>query len=216
LDVNTGTVASQGRGNADRFFIYNHRLNNNERSLVNGFKEITSLSASLELPTHIEEQARYRYTKVVKKDLLQGRSIDAFAAACILTTIREQQYPVTIGDLVDVSPISEDRIKTHRSVLHSEFAIEIQPPMPQHFLRYVISELPVDCSIECKARALLDSATEDGCHIGNHPAGFAAATVYALIANQEGDLNQSDIAEQAGVSIATISRNYQKISNYIE
>lgn len=196
--------------------MFNNRLHNGERSLVDGFREIEGLVAGLNLPTHIGERARYRYAKVVKNDLLQGRCIEAFAAASVLITIREYEHPVTMADLVEVSPISEDRIKTHRSIFHSEFSIGIQPTMPQHFLQYVLSDLPTTHGVERKAIQLLKIATDDGCHIGNHPAGFAAAAVYALVAESDTNLSQKVFAEAADVSVATICRNYQKISEYVD
>lgn len=213
--VNTGTKTITGANESARFFRYNDRLDNNERSMVKGLREVRSISAKLELPSSMREQAAHWYRNVVRNELLQGRSIEGFAAASVYVAARERSYPITIDGLAECCPISAQEIRHQMSILHKEFSVEIQPAKPGDFLASIISELPVERTFEYKVRKLLESVTEEGYHIGKHPAAIAATAIYTLSTATDIDLNQNTVAETAGVSTVTISRHNQEVKQFL-
>ena len=213
--VNTGTKTITGPNESARFFRYNDRLDNNERSMVKGLREVRSISAKLELPSTMREQAAHWYRNVVRNELLQGRSIESFAAASVYVAARERSYPITIDGLAECCPVSAQEIRHQMSILHKEFSVEIKPAKPEDFLASIISNLRVERTFEYKVRKLLESVTEDGYHIGKHPAAIAATTIYTVAAASEITLNQETVAKEAGVSTVTISRHNQEIKKFL-
>ena len=214
--VNTGTKTFTGAKDSARFFRYNDRLDNNERSMVKGLREVRSISAKLELPSTMREQAAHWYRNVVDNELLQGRSIEGFAAASVYVSARERSYPITIDGLAENCPVSAQEIRHQVSILHEEFSVEIKPAKPDDFLASIISDLPVERTFEYKVRRLLESVTEDGYHIGKHPAAIAATAIYTLATASGIDLNQETVADTADVSTVTISRHNQEINQYLK
>lgn len=213
--VNTGTKTLTGPNESARFFRYNDRLDNDERSMVKGLREVRSISAKLELPSTMREQAAHWYRNVVRNNLLQGRSIEGFAAASVYVAARERSYPITIDGLAESCAVSAQDIRHQMSILHKECSVEIKPAKPGDFLAKIISGLPVERTFEYKVRQLLDSVTEDGYHIGKHPAAIAATAVYALATDSDINLNQETVADEADVSTVTISRHNQEIKQLL-
>lgn len=164
----------------------------------------------------MRERAAYWYRKVVQEELLQGRSINGFAAASVYVAARERHYPITIDGLEEVCPVSAQDIRHHMSVLNNEFSVTIQPAEPQDFLPSIISKLPVGRSVEVQSKELLESVIEEGYHVGKHPAAIAATTVYAVLHQGEESLKQETIASVADVSKVTVSRHHQEISKLLE
>lgn len=214
--VNTGTtIALSVRGDEGPLIRYNERLQNNERSLVSGLREIRNVAAAVELPQSIREQAAYRYRKTVQKGLLKGRSIEGFAAACVFLAARERRHPITLSQLALFSPISESKIRNHIGVLRIEFELSIPPARPQDFLPRVVSDLDFGADVERRAAAYLDRVTEEELHVGKHPAAVAATAVYAAATDLERPVCQQTAADAADASAVTISRRYQEIQELL-
>lgn len=210
--VNTGTTITRSvGGETDRLNRYNERLQSNERSLVSGLRELRDIAAAVELSQPIRERAAYWYRKTVKKDLLKGRSIEGFAAACVFISARERRHPMTLNRLAPYSPLSETKIRNHVSVLRVELESSIPPARPQDFLPRVVSELEFGPDVERSAGTYLDRAAEKELHVGKHPAAVAATAVYAAATDIDLPVNQQAVADAANVSTVTISRHYQDI-----
>lgn len=163
----------------------------------------------------MRERAAYWYRNVVEQELLQGRSIEGFAAAAVYVAARERHYPVTIDGLAEFCPGSAQDIRHHMSVLNSEFSVTIQPAEPKDFLPSIISKLPVAQTVEYRTNQLIESVMENGYHVGKHPAAIAATAVYAVANDGEEDIKQETVAAVADISKVTVSRHHQKISEIL-
>ena len=209
--VNTGTTIGWDASTGGRFRRYNDRLTNQERSLVSGLREVRSVSAGVELPDSTRERAAYWYRKTAQERLLKGRSIEAFAAACVFIAARERQYPVTVDGLAEFSPVTSSKTRHHVRVLQSELDAPVAPAHPRDFLPLIVSRLGVGPAIERRAARYLEEVTADELHVGKHPAAVAATAIYAATTEAGTELTQEDIADAANVSTVTISRQYQAI-----
>ncbi|GAA0291691.1 hypothetical protein GCM10009066_02740 [Halarchaeum salinum] len=210
--MNTGTTIGWGETSpGERFSRYNDRLTNQERSLVSGIREVRSVSAGVELPDADRERAAYWFRKAAQERLLKGRSIEAFAAACVFLTARERQYPVTIDWLAECSPVESSKIRHHVRVLQSELDVSIPPAHPRDFLPMIVSHLSLEPAIERRAARYLEDVVADEMHVGKHPAAIAATVIYAAAADIDTELTQAEIADTADVSTVTISRQYQMV-----
>lgn len=210
--VDTGTTITRSAGSdTAQLTRYNERLRSDERSLVSGLRELRDIAAAVELPQPIRERAAYWYRKTVEENLLKGRSIEGFAAACVFLSARERRHPMMLSRLATYSPLSEAKIRNHVSVLRIEFEPTIPPARPKDFLPRVVSELEFSPNVERRADAYLSRAAEMELHVGKHPAAVAATAVYAAATDLEYQVNQQSVATAADVSTVTISRHYQDI-----
>lgn len=216
--LNTGTKISwEPSGNAERLIRYNERLTSSERSLASGLHELRNLAASIELPTHARERASYWYRQAVQERLLKGRSIEAFAAACVFIAARERRYPITLSTLATVSPVTESKIRNHLRVLQATFDVTLPPAHPRDFLPKIVSDLDLSVAVERQAARYLEHAAAEEVHVGKHPAAVAATAIYAATKDLDSEQapTQQTIADAADVSPVTISRHYQDLQALI-
>jgi len=214
--VNTGTTIARGPDdNSDRFVKYNQRLRGDERSLVDGLRELRQLGATLELPGSTRERAAYWYRKAHEAQLLKGRSIGAFAAACVFAAARESHQPVTIDCIAKASPVEATKIRHHVQLLQCKLSVTLPPASPGEFLPAVVSTLSLDMAIERRAARYLERVTDEQLHVGKHPAAIAATAVYAAATEMDVDLTQETVASAADVSAVTISRRYQEVKEVV-
>lgn len=210
--VNAGTdITPSAIDDSYRLVRYNNRLTNDEQSLATGLREIRCLSSSLELAQQTRERAAYLYREAARQRLLKGRSIEAFAAACVFIATREENNPMTIDWVERHSPISGSKIRHHVRVLRSELSISIPPAHPRDFLPLIASRLSLDPTVEHRAAQYMERVTEDEIHVGKHPAAVAAAVAYAAANDAGVEVIQDSVATAADVSVVTISRRHQEV-----
>lgn len=211
--VNHESVGTTLWGNSnDRTGVlehHNNRLEYSTRALKTGLREVRALCTGCELSEPTEEHAAYLYRRASQEGLLKGRSQESIAGACVYTATRRYSQPVTLSDVATASPVTEQRISSDYRTLLKELGIGLRPPEPQEFLPKIATATGVPFRIQRRSRELLEKATGDGTHIGQSPSGVAAAAVYAAAEEYNEPLTQEVVAEAAGVSTVTISRQYQ-------
>src|SRR6056297_3158440 len=74
-----------------------------ERNQVYGFAEIRRLTALLSLPESVREQSCALFESAQSEDLLQGRSLEGFAAAAIYATCRTRSIARTTDEIAAVA-----------------------------------------------------------------------------------------------------------------
>jgi transcription initiation factor TFIIB len=94
-----------GRGNRlntqtkikmDRLRRYDNRSKFDDtwrRNLSIALAELDRMTTHLHIPDNVKEHAAVLYRKSLKKDLIRGRSIDAFVAACVYAACRQLKIP---------------------------------------------------------------------------------------------------------------------------
>jgi transcription initiation factor TFIIB len=112
-----------------------------------------------------------------------------------------------------VSPVSEKRVSSDYRTLLQELSLGLRPPEPAEFIAKIATAADVSFRVQRRARLLIENVTDDGTHIGQSPSGIAAASLYAAAQMCDKSLTQADLAESAGVSTVTISRQYQRIQD---
>jgi transcription initiation factor TFIIB len=109
---------------------------------------------------------------------------------------------------VAVATVEGSRVANAYKTLNEEVRLPATPATPTMYIPRLASELDCPDRIRRRARALAERAEDAGVTIGVHPASFAAACLYT--AGQEAGrwLTQTDIAEVANTSTATV-RNHR-------
>lgn len=196
---------------------YDNRSKINEahrRNLSIAMAELDRLSAKTHISNNLKEKSALLYRKALKKDLIRGRSIDAFVAACIYATCRIEEVPRPLEMFGKLSTREYSEISRTYRLLVKELNLKMPIDGPMKYVPNIASRLNLDREIEKHSIELLRRAKEDMILAGKDPRGMAAAALY--LASIEGDEKriQREVAEAAGTTEVTL-RNRMKDLEYL-
>jgi transcription initiation factor TFIIB len=194
---------------------YNNRLDYRTRALKDGLREVRSLCAALDLPEPTVEHAAHLYRRALSVGLVQGRSQESIAGAAVYVATRTYHNPVTLVEVAETSMVEKSTISGAYRILLQELDIGVKPPEPTEFLAKVATNAGLSYRVERRAGELLRRVVADGEHVGQNPAGVAAAALYAGAQALGKEVTQETLAEAAGVSIVTLSRQWQSFKPYL-
>ncbi|MBB6647821.1 transcription initiation factor IIB [Halobellus ruber] len=175
-----------------------------ERNLAHGLSEVRRISSALELSETIRDQACRLFRSAQNEDLLQGRSIEAMAAASVYGACRCNGRPRTLDDITESARVEQSRVTDAYTTLNTELGLPAQPVTPSAFVPRLASELDVSDQIRQRARQLAEASESTGAITGVQPSGFAAACLYKAGREDGRWLTQSDVADVANVSVVTV------------
>ena len=182
-----------------------------ERNQVYGFTEIRRITGRLELPESLQERACVLFESAQEADLLQGRSIEGFAAAAVYAVCRTASVARTVEEVVAVATATESELTVAYDAMNRELGLPTGPIDPAEYLARFASALEVPTRLERRARALAAEATDTGIAAGRDPSGVAAACLYTAAREAGYDLTQAELSDVADVSAVTIRTSYQKL-----
>jgi transcription initiation factor TFIIB len=205
--LNAQTVAQM-----NRLKTYDNRSRRDDtqvRNLSIAMAELDRLSALLQLPELIKNQAAQIYGKALEKDMIRGRSIDAFIAASIYTACRIQKMPRSLKTISGVSNRDySDVARTYRLLIR---LLKIKIPIDDSlkFVTGIASRLQLDQSTERRAVEILRDAKLRQGLSGKEPKGIAAAALYIACLEGKTRKTQKEFADAAGTTEVTL-RNRMK------
>ena len=182
-----------------------------ERNQVYGFTEIRRLVGRLELPDSLQERACVLFESAQDDGLLQGRSIEGFAAAAVYAVCRTASVSRTLAEIIAVAAADEAELKAAYDALNRELGLPTGPIHPAEYLARFASKLDVSTAIEREARDLAERARDSGLATGRNPSGVAAACLYTAARDGNADLTQAEVASVADVSAVTVRSTYQDL-----
>jgi transcription initiation factor TFIIB len=182
-----------------------------DRNQVYGFTEIRRVRSQLELPEALQDRACVLFESAQEADLLQGRSIEGFAAAAVYAVCRTASVSRTLGEIVAIAAADEDELKVAYDALNRELGLPTGPIDPVEYLARFASKLDVPSAIERRARELAVEARDSGLATGRNPGGVAAACLYTVARRSSYDLTQDEAADVADVSPVTVRNTYQDL-----
>lgn len=174
-----------------------------ERNQVYGFTEIRRVTAALDLPTDIREQACVLFESAQDAELLTGRSLEGFAAAAVYAVCRTNGLARTTGEIIDVAKAEDSELQAAYDAMNRELGLATGPIDPTAYLPRFASELDLDSAAERTANEILER-TEPTDLGGRNPSGVAAAALYVATDVESGGPTQSEAAELAGVTPVTL------------
>jgi transcription initiation factor TFIIB len=197
---------------------YDNRSKFNEtwrRNLSIAMAELDRMSAILHIPQNIKEQAATIYRKALRKDLIRGRSIDAFVAASIYAACRRSEIPRPLKEITKASLRQHSEVSRTYRMLLKELGIKMPIDTPMKFVPNIASKLNINRTTEQKAIQILRDASKKRGLTGKDPRGLAAAALY-MACNQNGEKKiQKDIAIAAGTTEVTLRNRLRGIMNVL-
>jgi transcription initiation factor TFIIB len=210
------SVGTPWKDEGGRWAQYNERLSYRNKRLLDSLKEIRALTTALELTDSTRDEAAVLFRKAAEKGLLQGRSVEAVAAASVYIAARRNKEPLTFTWIAEVSPVEKSKITSSYRKLLSTFGMEMRVPVPVEFVDWIGSEVELSLSIRNRAREMLDAVNDANEHVGQSPPGVAAAALYGAATEARKEITQEEVADAAGVSVVTLSRQWQTIQHVLE
>jgi transcription initiation factor TFIIB len=183
-----------------------------ERNRVYAFTEIRQLVSALDLTESIRDRSCVLFESAQDAGLLQGRSIEGFAAAAVYATCRTASVSRTLDEVVTAAKASREEHDAAYDALNRELGLPTGPIDPREYLARFASKLDLSPAVERRARKLAETARENGLDNGRNPSGVAAACLYTAAREFDEDLTQQAAADVAGVTPVTLRTTYVALS----
>ena len=181
------------------------------RNLSIAMAELDRMSTVLHIPPTLKEKSAVLYRKTLKKDLIRGRSIDAFVAACIYAACRMSEVPRPLKDITKASTRDHSEVARTYRLLIREMGLKMPLDSPLKFIPGIASKLKVGRNTEQMAIDILRRAQKRNGLSGKDPRGLAAAALY-MASNENGEKRiQKAVALAAGTTEVTLRNRLRGI-----
>jgi transcription initiation factor TFIIB len=182
-----------------------------ERNQVYAFTEIRRLTSALSLPERIRDHACSLFRSAQSEDLLQGRSLEGFAAAAVYAACRIASVSRTVQEVTNAAKATEAEQSAAYDAINRELGLPVGPIDPAEYVPRFASELDLPSAVERRAREYVTEAADRGLTVGRNPSGVAAACIYTAARDVSAGLTQREAADVAGVTPVTLRATYQKL-----
>ncbi|MDS0297471.1 transcription initiation factor IIB family protein [Halogeometricum sp. S1BR25-6] len=179
-----------------------------ERNQVYAFTEIRRLTSALSLPERIRDHACSLFRSAQKEDLLRGRSLEGFAAACVYAACRAANVSRTVGEVVAEAKATRAEQTAAYDALNRELGLPVGPVDPAEYVPRFATRLDLSREAERRAREYVAEAAEAGLSTGRNPGGVAAGCLYTAARDVGADVTQAEAAAVADVTPVTLRKTY--------
>jgi transcription initiation factor TFIIB len=184
-----------------------------ERNQVYAFTEIRRLVSSLDLSKNLRDRSCVLFESAQSEDLLQGRSLEGFAAAVVYATCRTASVSRTLDEILEVARATRSELKTAYDALNRDLGLPTGPIDPREYLPRFASRLDLPTEIEREATELVEKGHDENLVSGRNPGGFAAACLYLAARGTAHRLTQKETAEVADVTAVTLRSAYKDLQD---
>ncbi|RZC43932.1 hypothetical protein C5167_036872 [Papaver somniferum] len=223
-DGGLSTVISKPNGASGDFLSsslgrWQNRGSNPDRSLIQAFKTIATMSDRLGLVATIKDRANEIYKKVEDQKSIRGRNQDAILAACLYIACRQEDKPRTVKEICSVANgATKKEIGRAKEYIVKQMEIELGQSMEMgtihagDFLRRFCSHLGMtNQAVKAAQEAVQKSEELD---IRRSPISVAAAVIYMITQLSEEKKLLRDISIATGVAEGTIRNSYKDLYPY--
>jgi transcription initiation factor TFIIB len=215
-DASGKRLKSQIITRMDRLRKYDNRSKFDEtwrRNLSIAMAELDRMSVILHIPQNVKEQAAAIYRKALKKDLIRGRSIDAFIAASIYAACRATEVPRPLKRISQESTREHSEVARTYRLLIKELGLRMPVDGPTKFIPSIASKLKLKRLTEEYAIGILERAKIKQELTGKDPRGLAAAALYMACIEKNDKRIQKDVALAAGTTEVTLRNRLRGLEN---
>jgi len=182
-----------------------------DRNQVYALTEIQRLVSEESLPTQVRDHACSLFKSAQRENLLRGRSLEGFAAACLYAACRLTELSRTIEETVMAAKADREEFQAAYDALNRDLGLPVGPTSPAEYLPRYAAELDLPTAVEGRARELVARTREEGIANGRNPSGVAAACLYTAAKERDAELTQREAAEVASVTPVTLRKTFQAL-----
>jgi len=198
-------VAILGKMNRLRRYDHRSKINDSQtRNLSIAMPELDRVATLIHLSEMAKLQAAQVYRKVLDRDLVRGRSIEAFVAASIYAVCRMNGIPRSLRNISKASTREYLEVARAYRILVRELNLRMPVDDSMKFITSIASKLGVESRTEQRAVEILMSAKKHKGLAGKYPRGVAAAALYLACLENKEKRTQKDVALAAGTSEVTL------------
>ncbi len=202
-----------------RSFRMGRALSSLEKNINQALRLIDDISAKLELPFAVKEEAARLYREAASKGLTRGRSIESMVAATLYAACRKHKYPCTLDEIAKFlkmrdAPAKREVARNYRLLVRN-LGIEIPVIEPERFVYRIASALDLPDYVVVEAIKIVNMARKKGLTAGKDPSGLAAAAVYLAALKHGLRKTQKEVAQVAGVTEVTVRNRYKEIDKVL-
>ena len=181
------------------------------RNQIHAFTRIKHIVSDRSLPKQVRDHACSLFRSAQNEDLLRGRSIEGFVAACLYAACRIESLSRTIDEIVAASQSSRAEFQAAYDALNRDLGLPVEPTHPREYLPRYADQLELPTEIEHRAHELADRTEREGILNGRNPSGVAAACLYTAAKENDVSLTQREAATVASVTPVTLRTTYQEL-----
>lgn len=181
------------------------------RNQIHAFTRIKHIVSNKSLPTQVRDYACNLFRSAQKEDLLRGRSIEGFVAACLYAACRLESISRTIDEITTASHSSREEFQAAYDALNRDLGLPVEPTHPREYLPRYADQLELSTMIEHRAHELVKRTEHEGILNGRNPSGVAAACLYTAAKENDVSLTQREAAAVASVTPVTLRTTYQEL-----
>lgn len=211
LDVETMRKMNRLRRFDNHAKIYDTWRHNLSIAMV----ELDRIAYEIHIPVSVKEQAAIIYRKALNHDLIRGRSIDAFVAACLYASCRLHRIPRSLKSICDRSTREPKEISRSYRLLLRELKIRMPIDDPMKFISGIASKLKVKRATERYAVEILRRAKKIKGLSGKDPRGLAAAALYIACVERKEKRKQRVVAAAAETSEVTLRKRIRGLKSCV-
>lgn len=179
------------------------------RNLSVAMAELDRLTSVLNLSQIVKEDAAVIYRMALKKNMIRGRSIDAFVAASLYAACRVLGVPRPLKDVVDESKRSHKEVSMTYRLLLKELMLKVPIDDPLMYVSKLAHSLEISRQTELRSIEILNEGKTVRALTGKDPRGMAAAALY-LASELNGErVIQRNIAKEADITEVTLRNRYR-------
>lgn len=185
------------------------------RNLSIAMSELSRMIERLHLSSEVKEKSALLYRRILRKNLVRGRSIDAFIAACIYLVCRELEIPRSLKEISIISKRDiSDVSRTYRLIIR-EMKLHMPIDKPEKFIPKTASKLDFSVKIQHRAVEIMNYLRDEHRIVGKDPKGVVAAALY--LAGRENNNNrvQEKVAIAAGTTPVTLRKRLKEIRSVL-
>jgi len=218
-DINTQNIQSEEK-RASMFRMRREQMKainmNQERNITIAMAALTKICSMLKMPHYLKEEAAFLYRKILKNNLVRGRSIDEMVAASLYGAARIHGHVLSLDEISEAMGVERKAIARSYRLIHTEIDMNVKLDKVKPHLAEILIRLQLPGRVERRCIDVLDIVVKKRLTHGRRPAGIAAAIIY-IVAKREMDISitQKEIAEEAGITEVTLRNRYRGLLDNI-
>ncbi|MEZ0346878.1 MAG: hypothetical protein ABWK01_10020, partial [Infirmifilum sp.] len=188
-------------------------ISEDSKSVEDGAREIARLTAALQLPSQVREEARRLFMIAHKAGLLKSSTVAAMSAACVILACKELGLPSPQQKLLQLVPSDPRRVRRSYLALleHVSRKVALKPVSPLKYVPMIASKLGLSTNTQRIAPEVIRAAEEAKLLLGKPPRSVAAAALYvaALVCGERA--RRQELAEAPGITETTLRKRAREL-----
>jgi transcription initiation factor TFIIB len=199
----------------NRIRQWHTRLDWPRRNLLIATNEIRRLGADLSIPKQVLEDSAVLYRKVFKRQLLRGRSINSFVAACVYLCCRQHKIPRTLNEVCQIAKSKSRTIRHSIHIIVRELNLKVYALNPAELIACYANNLKLTHDTERRALDIIASAKDSNLILGKDPKGVAAAAIYVACSENGEKRSQGAISAVSGITEVTLRNRFKELKDVL-